>query len=896
MRHRLREELKATKNVHIPLPIHYEDMREERDKKKKAIKTRLLDDMATLDNWTALTLKQNRQMIEMGKLDQNLARIELNNEYKKGEGKNSLKFTSPTRIPGVPHSETWPGGIMCIPSAYFKVNEEDWREWNRISCWVYTDMPNFMSPYLRMQFHNGGDNPVPDRWDRAGHHNFNLQHGQWFFMSVEIPYLHRDKVIGLSFDYDMCGSQVTACSQATWYISDLRLEKLAEEDLDHYSGWNVGNGRIAFSHSGYKTQSQKTAVLNDPSVKTFRIFESQTAKNVLEKEVKTIKTSTGDFQILDFTELTAEGEYFIACGDTITRTFPVGDKIWEDSIWKTINFMFCERCGTHVPNKHYPCCLDRFVEHEGIKLHASGGWHDAADMAQNFINTAEISAAFFALLDSCAYDSDLYERVLEEGRWGLEWMLKTRFGDGFRAHSVGGAHWTLNRIGDGDDRIRPARYHCHNNFIGAAVQAIGYTALKKSDPVYAEYSLKCAKEDWDFAAEGLLNEGIKTEYTDHAVSPVTVYSSAVWAGVELYKVTGDDKYKDGAKEYAKFVLRCQQQQIPDWDIPLTGFFHRQPDCKIISRGAHRSQENTMMMALCGLCETFPNDPDWIDWYYGVVLYSENQKKVFEYTAPFYMAPCSIYHEDEIDWDEDTFIQQHAQMRGGGMTDEIRAQFAKMLNNGVKLGKGYYLRRFPVWYSFRGNHSPVLSAGKAAAQAAKVRNDNHLAELATRQLEWIVGKNPFAESLMFGEGYDYCQHYTVCPGEMVGQLTVGVPTMDNLDEPFWPHVNTCTYKEVWGVPGGRWAWLAADVHGLEKYEKPGDVTVSHVIEGSNIKITLQAGSDAVRLWEVRAKNITIQNDFVLDGKITLEGKIVDLSYPYLAVLIPGGDLDKKIEVY
>jgi hypothetical protein len=639
-------------------------------------------------------------------------------------------------------------------------------------------------------------------------------------MSVEIPYLPRDKVVALSFDYDMCGSQVISTNQACWYIADLRLEKIAPEDLDHYSGWEVGNGRIAYSHSGYQTGSRKTAIMSNPAAKTFRVYESETAKCVLEKEVTTTQTHTGTFQLLDFSELTTEGEYFIACNGEITRTFPIGPTVWEDSVWKTINFMFCERCGTYIPGKKIACCADRFTEHEGIRINAAGGWHDAADMAQNLINTAEIASSFFSVAErvsagGTAENAPLFDRALEEGRWGLDWMLKTRFGNGFRCQGAGGVHFTKGHIGDGDDRARPAANHCHANFMGAAVQAQGYRQLKKTGDILADYALKCAKEDWDFAVEDLNANGLNMRHTDHAVSLVSVWATAAWAGVELYKATRDEKYKEGAKNYGRLVLSCQEQKTPDWDIPFSGFFYRQPGSKIILRGAHRSQENAMMMALCALCDTFPKDEEWADWYYGVVLYSEYRKKINEYTAPYYMAPCSIYHEDEIDIDEDVFIHQHAQMRGSGMTDEIRKQFRAMLDEGVKLGSGYYLRRFPVWYSFRGNHSPVLSAGKAMALAAMVRSDYALAELGQRQLEWIVGKNPFSESLMFGEGYDYCQHYTVCPGEIVGQLTVGMQSMDALDAPFWPQVNTCTYKEIWGVPGGRWAWLAADAYGNAK---------------------------------------------------------------------------------
>jgi hypothetical protein len=118
------------------------------------------------------------------------------------------------------------------------------------------------------------------------------------------------------------------------------------------------------------------------------------------------------------------------------------------------------------------------------------------------------------------------------------------------------------------------------------------------------------------------------------------------------------------------------------------------------------------------------------------------------------------------------------------------------------------------------------------------------ELAQRQFEWIVGKNPFAESVMFGEGYDYCQEYAVLPGEMVGELGVGFACLDEHDSPFWPQVNTCVYKEVWIRPPLLWMWLAADLHGSAEVNgiaEPG-AQVLFTEKSTNTAYPLQSSKD------------------------------------------------------
>ncbi|MCL2057347.1 MAG: hypothetical protein FWH02_09065, partial [Oscillospiraceae bacterium] len=74
----------------------------------------------------------------------------------------------------------------------------------------------------------------------------------------------------------------------------------------------------------------------------------------------------------------------------------------------------------------------------------------------------------------------------------------------------------------------------------------------------------------------------------------------------------------------------------------------------------------------------------------------------------------------------------------------------------------------------------------------------------------AGKNPFAQSLMYGEGHNYVQQYAALLGETVGEMPVGVQTRENEDVPYWPMANNATYKEVWTSTVGHWLRLNADL--------------------------------------------------------------------------------------
>ena len=945
MREQFKKDLEASGYIRRPLAIHEEETREARCEKKPVAQSVLFDDLQNLDQWETI-----------GKY----ARMELDHEHVREGGlcKNSLKFTSVTRID---EWEGWRGFIYTVPSVMRKVNHENWEHVNRISFWVYPDMPGFRSICLRMQLHNEGTHPVPDPFEREGAHNVNLVDRKWQHVSVEIPYLHRDDVTGISFDYDMVGNESCATEQACWYITDIELETLEEKELDVYHGWQVGEHRIAFSGSGYQTGSRKQAIVNEPGATSFKVVETATGKVVLEKDIQVIETSTGKFQTLDFSELCEEGEYLIVCGSIISRSFVVNDRVWEDSIWKPLNFLFIERCGYEVPEKHMACHHDMTTNHDGKSITVDGGWHDAANMAQDLANTSEAAYGLFELLknETVRSDEKLYERILDEAKWGLDWMLKTRFGDGYRAFSGGTSCWTYGIFGDKDDIADEAGHQPIENFMCAGTEALASGILRETDPILADYALKCAKEDWAFAWRDRDIEG-PCEHSDpmRASSQLVMYACGVWSALDLYDVTGDVYYKDMAIQLGDEVIACQQQDTPDWKIPFTGFFYSDKTKTEIQHYLHRSHENEPMMALTKLVEHFPEHENWSRWYYAVKLYANYEKKASESTAPYYMMPASIYDEREaealrhVDGPMKQFI-----------TEEYIEDYLAQMKNGIDLGNGFWLRRFPVWSSFRGNNALTLSGGKCAAMAGRAMNDYEMAELAQRQMEWIVGKNPFAQSVMFGEGYDYCQQYAVLPGEMVGELSVGIESLDTEDSPFWPHVCTAVYKEVWIHTTARWLWLAADTYGpatVKGILKPdaGDVVFTNRMTGrayrftpcretGYLRATVPAGDYTVS-YDGKVKNATylpnkcyrLENamaGFTMDEKrdggkivvtihtsgegsaelavkcenmradasvkavtlgedVTVTCEVIDPKKPWLALFIPNGNLDEKLTVF
>jgi hypothetical protein len=218
-------------------------------------------------------------------------------------------LTSPTK--GEEPNFAWLRGRPAgSASAIYKIDNEDWTEWNRISLWVYPDLPGFRTVSFNLVLHNDNtpiDPTVDDKqyddafvhYDSAnGYHYYNLYSGlnyqllenhKWNKVYWEIPHVRRDKVIALELRYRTQGNQRDMTDTVKYYFDELYLEKV--EQPEHYEGWNVAPGHIAHNHVGYATGFPKTALSSDLSANRFSLIDANTQEQVLEKPIAVKKPS-----------------------------------------------------------------------------------------------------------------------------------------------------------------------------------------------------------------------------------------------------------------------------------------------------------------------------------------------------------------------------------------------------------------------------------------------------------------------------------------------------------------------------------------------------------------------------------------------------------------------------
>jgi hypothetical protein len=845
----------------FPLEIPEEKALMARWEAKQVLKTEIVDDFETEENWHVDGIGEMNYTDERSR-----------------DGKQSLRFKTSLRDEEYYRNNRseWDsfngrqGGRSFVQLTF--PEPQDWTDFNRISFWVYvhpTSMPTYCI-YIRM-ICEGAVHTATD-YNGISHFVQDLKPGEWNHVMFEIPHLQRDKVTSFSIFQMLRGHNPEEEGIVTYDIDQLEIQ---EVETDMYEGWEVENGKFAYSHIGYLTDQPKIALAGFNGGENFQLLNTQD-EAVFTGNASVINNNQGTFNVLDFSTFKENGIYKLKYGENQSNPFPVGPDIWISPLFKTINFFFCQRCGYHVPGVHLECHKDWQGFYGDVKKVINGGWHDAGDLSQGSWRTAMSSLAMMMNLERLDPESkyqELSDRIRDELAWGIEWLLKTKFGDGYHMSFSVMRIYTDNEIGTIDDVVSPARNIPWENFLAATVQGKAAMLLKDSHPELAERCSIAAVEDWEAA----FNSNESWETAD--------YREAAWgasASLLLAEMTGDSKYYDHAVYFGSLLIECQEQYFVD-GIPVTGYFYTTSEREAVIHNRHAAFEEAPLIALASLCKKLPDHEDWMKWYSAATLHSEFfMKRGSKIAQPFDLLPNSVWHKTEIEAVEE---------------ESLKEDMMRQFMDGTDLGNDYVLRTFPIYYDalFHGNTNIHMSSTWALAEASRLRNDMKGMQLVGKQFQWLFGANPFSQSLMYGEGYDFAPHFAYCLKDLVGALPVGMDCMSG-DDPHWSATNTATYKEIWVEPVNRFMGALAvylsepgisgqeekpessmDIRFEESTEDPEQV-VCVISSKEDIGVTLKAfnleipdGDDQLSLDQNNSRTV----------KLTL--KIIDPDKPYIAIV-------------
>ena len=740
---------------------------------------------------------------------------------------------------------------------------QDWSDYNRISMWVYIHPSKNPNVHFFLDVTNEGSPDTTISPSRQT--NIDIRQGSWQNVVWEIDYIQRDKITKFTISQNnICYDGGTGEQYITIDFDKLELQKVVP---DHYEGWNVPEGQISFSHIGYRPGDRKVALAYAGLASEFTLVDEK-GKQVYSGKVGNLSNKGNDFAVLDFSDFDRKGRYSICYGGIISPEFPIGENVWMTPLFSALNFYNCQRCGHEVEGVHGVCHQDIMGFHEDDFRHINGGWHDAADLSQGFFRTAMACYAMMQNLELIRQDpslSVLAARLEQEAAWGMKWLLETSFKDGYHISWNTQRIYTDNIAGTMDDIVTKAELVPWECFLGAA-DMIRATELLESMAERKEELEAMAVSKWESAMKASLGSTVELAWG--------ATSSAV-----LYKRFGDEKYKEAALLFGRRLLECQERTFVE-GIPVTGYFYTGINRLSLIHDCHVSFNEAPMLAFNELCRTFPDESDWMDWYSAAAIYNEYfMKRGSLISAPFDIVPNGLFRRSD-------YGEAHAANYG-----------LIQYEDGTQLNDNYAIRTFPIWHDhfYHGGTQVHLSNAWAQAVAASLVNDEEGMGVAQKQLEWVMGRNPFCQSLMYGVGYDYSPLYVYCTRNIVGALGVGVDSFKD-DEPFWSSTASTTTKEIWVSPVSRFlgtlaTFLGEDCDAAEvklNMTREGD-SVTAVLEGFG-KHTLE-----LRLFNASSDFNIDEVELFPDKPMTISFRLEekDLTKPFVATLIVDGDLDNSV---
>ncbi len=315
---------------------------------------------------------------------------------------------------------------------------------------------------------------------------------------------------------------------------------------------------------------------------------------------------------LDFSSFKTPGRYLLKMGDSTSLPFSINDATFDPVADQLLEFMRQQRCG-YNPWLDAVCHpFDGRTAYgpmtNGSYLDARGGWHDAADLLKYLLTSANATAQMLLAWqidagsparvgspgapDARSQFSDSVNAlgqpgtngipdVLDEARWGLDWMLKLHPTPDQLYHQVADDRDHVGRRlpqdenvdygwGKGSYRIVYAADGKPQGLLSYKSQSTGLANLAgryaaamalswqiwKDDPrerPFAERCLQAGKEVYEL---GRAKEGVQqgnSYKAPYRYEETTWADDMEWGAAELFRATGDNRYLTDAQRYAKLA-------------------------------------------------------------------------------------------------------------------------------------------------------------------------------------------------------------------------------------------------------------------------------------------------------------------------------------------------------
>ena len=372
-------------------------------------------------------------------------------------------------------------------------------------------------------------------------------------------------------------------------------------------GWTVCKAQpeteIRINLQGYPTDASKKVLilskkaLNTPQLDLVSANDNSISATFTSKKSNSAWEPFPFTYEIDFSPFNSRGKYFFQLKNTDinSQVFSIGPyPAWQNDV---ISFIRTQRCGYNPYVKEFCHQLDglSFFGHrpDSSRIDATGGWHDAGDQLKYLITGSNTTArmlmtfqmgsiSFLDTHDARGMEgSNGLPDILDEAKWGLEWILKLHPGPNELYHQVADdrdhrgfklPHEENADYGWGPNKFRPVYFATGEpqglskykskatgiaNLAGrsAATLVLGYEVFHKISG-YEDFAQVCLRAAFELYEMGKAKEGYQQGNSfgaPYRYEENTWADDMEWAAALLYKVTQKKSYLEDARRYAGII-------------------------------------------------------------------------------------------------------------------------------------------------------------------------------------------------------------------------------------------------------------------------------------------------------------------------------------------------------
>ena len=384
------------------------------------------------------------------------------------------------------------------------------------------------------------------------------------------------------------------------------------------------SGFITIDQFGYRPQARKVAVIRTPQLGSdkntlftpgtkYQLIDAGSKEKVFEDAPRLFNSGSTDAASgdkiwwFDFSSVTAPGRYYVLDVNRNVKsyTFGIGEDVYNEVLKHAVRMFFYQRAGcekearyagegwadgaSHVrPLQDKNCRLYNDKNNPATERDLHGGWYDAGDYNKYTAWAANyVEAMLLTYLDYPDAFSDDYNipesgngipDLLDEVKWGMDWLLRMQNENGSLLSIVGMSHAFPPSAATGQSLYGPANTIA--TITGVKAFALGAKVFAETGMVdYAAKLKQAALKAWQWAdanpnvffhnnssSNGSAGLGAGNQESE---DKYTRLENRSLAGLYMYELTGESSY------LAVFEQNYRSFPLFEWSSYTDQYRHKQ---------------------------------------------------------------------------------------------------------------------------------------------------------------------------------------------------------------------------------------------------------------------------------------------------------------------------------